>query len=158
MDALGETMDMDHPLDRQFFDGDQIELIYEATTVLVSKVASSPCDTLMHARHHHPTPLGALRCSLLLFAQPPLRFRQLMFLGAEEARISNLCPSLRVANVFSPTSIPACCPVAGRGTGSAHAHEKVTYHVPVLLREMVAVLGMPSKGRCRGTMQGDDAG
>ncbi len=60
-------------------------------------------------------------------------------------------PVARVANVCRPTSIPTGKPVVGSGTGSAHAHEQPTYHVPVLLRLIVAVLGTPSLGRCRTT-------
>ena len=51
--------------------------------------------------------------------------------------------------------MPTCCPAAGSGDGAAHSHshshshshEQHTYHLPVLLRESVAVLGVPSKGR-----------
>src|SRR5258708_17542786 len=52
-------------------------------------------------------------------------------------------PVLSVANVLRPTSMPTCCSVAGNGDGSAHSHEKVTYHLPVLLRQIVAALGVP---------------
>ena len=47
--------------------------------------------------------------------------------------------------------MPTCCPVSGNGEGSAHSHEKLTYHLPVLLRRIVAVLGVPSSGRCKMT-------
>ncbi len=47
--------------------------------------------------------------------------------------------------------MPTWRPVAGNGAGWAHSHEKHTYHLPVLLRLIVAVLSAPSIGRCRRT-------
>jgi hypothetical protein len=58
---------------------------------------------------------------------------------------------LSVATVFSPPSLPTCCPRAGRSDGSAHAPEPGLDHWPVRLRRRVAVLGVPCRGRCTTT-------
>ncbi len=102
----------------------------------------------MHPRHH-TSAFGAFWRPLFLFGQAALCFGERLFLTTEEPRVGDLLPVLKVANVFKPTSMPTWRPVSGRGAGSAHSHEKRTYHLPVLLRLMVAVLGVPSMGRCR---------
>src|SRR5262245_23031150 len=45
--------------------------------------------------------------------------------------------------------MPTCCLASGSGDGPAHSHEQPTYHLPVRLRRLMAVLGVPSSGRCR---------
>jgi hypothetical protein len=55
-------------------------------------------------------------------------------------------PSEQVAKVASPTSMPTSRPVGGTGVGF-HSLEMVTYHLPVAVRRIVAVLGVPSSGR-----------
>ena len=150
MDALGETVVVHHPVDRQILDRDQVKGVHDATAVLMREVAPPPRDALMHSRHHL-APFGALRCAFLLFAEATLHLGKRLFLWRKKRGLAISCPSLRVAKVFKPTSMPTCRPVAGNGVGSAHSQEKQTYHLPVLLRLMVAVLVMPSIGRCRMT-------
>lgn len=60
-------------------------------------------------------------------------------------------PVLRGAQGFPPTALPTGCPISGTGEGAAHrtSQEKQTCHVPVLLGLLVAVLGMPCRGRGR---------
>src|SRR5262249_27883241 len=65
----------------------------------------------------------------------------------KQRRLALSCPVLRVAKVFTPTSMPTGRPLSGHGDGSAHWQEQQTYHLPVLLRLMVANLGIPSSGR-----------
>ena len=47
--ALGETMVVDHPVDRQVLDRDQIKGVDNATAVLVSEVAAPPAGALIHS-------------------------------------------------------------------------------------------------------------
>src|SRR5262249_39481411 len=76
-----------------------------------------------------------------------LHLGQFVFLGAEEARVSMRSPWEGMANTVRPTSRTASRPVGGRGVGS-HSQEILTNHLPVALRRIVAVLGVPSSGRC----------
>ena len=114
MNALGETMVVRHPVDRQVFHSDQIKGVDDAAAVLVGEIAPSPGDALMHPRHHL-APLGTLRRPLLFFAESdagpwPAPFLQ----HGRSAGWRSPDLSLRVANVFSPTSMPTCRPVAGK--------------------------------------------
>ncbi len=148
MDALSETVVVYHPVDRQVLDGDQVKGVRNAAAALMREVAAPPRDALMHTCDHTPV-LGALRCAFLLFAEAALNLGKRLFLLRKKRGLAICCPSLRVAKVFKPTSMPTWRPVAGNGVGSAHSQKKQTYHLPVLLRLMVAVLVMPSIGRCR---------
>jgi hypothetical protein len=47
------------------------------------------------------------------------------------------CPALSVAKVLRPMSMPACCPVSGRGDGSGHS-------------DIPLPCAAPSDGRCLG--------
>jgi hypothetical protein len=150
-DALGEAMIVQHPVDRQILNCDHIELIDDATAVLVGKIAPPPGDALMHASNDF-APLSTLRRPLLGFGQSALHLGERAFLGAQKAGVGDFLPGGEVAKVLRPTSMPIACPVGGSGVGSAHSHEKQTYRLPVLLREIVAVLGVPSSGRCSTTL------
>jgi len=86
LDALGETVVMHHPIDRQIFDRDQIKLVDEAAALLVGEVAPPPGDALMHASHN-PAPLRTLRRALLDLRETPLGSRQRTFVAAEEAQV-----------------------------------------------------------------------
>ena len=139
---------MRHPVDRQVFHGNQVKAVDDAAAVLMGEVAAPPGDTLMHPRHHTAA-FGAFWRPLFLFGQAALCFGERLSSPRKKRGLAISCTSREVANVFKPTSMPTCRPVSGKGDGSAHSHEKQTYHLPVLLRLMVAVLGVPSKGRCR---------
>ncbi len=156
-DALGETMGMHHPVDREVLDGNQIELIDNATAVLVREVTASPSDSFIDARHDL-APLGSLWCPFLDHAEASFMQRRRCALASacssarKKRGFSMGLPCVSVAKVASPTSMPTSRPVGGRSAGSAHSHEKQTYHLPVLLRRIVAVLGVPSTGRCSSTL------
>jgi hypothetical protein len=89
MDALGETMAVDHPADRQVLDGDHVELPADAATVLMGEVAAPPPNAFMYARHG-PAPLGARRRPFLLVAEAALRLGERAFLTPEEAWVGDL--------------------------------------------------------------------
>ncbi len=91
MNALGETVVVRHPVDRQVFDGDQIKSVHDATAVLVGEVAASPGDTLMHAGNDTAPP-GAFRCAFLLVAETTLHLRQRVLLSAKETRVGDVLP------------------------------------------------------------------
>ena len=91
MNALGETMGVRHPVDREVFNSDQIKGVDDAAAVLMGEIAPSTGDALMHTRHHlrrlarSGVPFSSLlkrRCDL----------RQRLFFSTEEARIGDLLP------------------------------------------------------------------
>jgi hypothetical protein len=89
MQALGQTVVMHHALDRHVLDGNHIELVDNATAVLLREIAPPPGNTFMDARHHR-TPCGALRRPLLLVAETPVRLGKLVFLTPEAAGVGDL--------------------------------------------------------------------
>ena len=80
MDALGKTMIVCHALDRQVFDGDQINGIDDAAAVLMRAISPSLGCPLMHARHHL-APLRAFWRPLFFFAEAALRPGERAFLA-----------------------------------------------------------------------------
>lgn len=120
--------------------------------MLVGEVTPSPRDAFMDAGDN-VAPLGTFRSALRFVAEATLSPGKRPFFDVKEARMGNRCARAKggkgVAKVMRPTSMPTGCTVSGRADGSAHSHEKQTYHLPVRLRMTVAVLGGPSSGRCR---------
>src|SRR5690348_2107878 len=137
MNALGETVVMHHPVDRQILNRDHIEAVYNTAAMLMGEIAPAPNRALIDTGHHL-TPVRAFGRSLLSCA-----LASACSSWRKKRGLAISCPVLSVANVVSPTSIPTGRPVFGKGDGSAHSHEKVTDHLPVLVRRMVAVLGVP---------------
>jgi hypothetical protein len=90
---------MCHPLDRQIFDGDQINTVHDTTAVLVREVAPSPGDPLMRACDDL-APCGALSCTQLFSGKPPLRFAKRPLLLAEEARVGKRLSSAEGSKRF----------------------------------------------------------
>ena len=84
--------------------------------------------------------------AFLLFAKAALSFGKRFFFPAEEAGIGDLLPGRergkRLESHIYANLLTCFC----RGDGSGHSQEKQIYHLPVLLRVIVAVLGVPSKG------------
>jgi hypothetical protein len=79
MHALGQTMGMRHPIDRQVLDGDQVRGIDDAPARLVGNVAAPPGTARVDTGH----PLGAggsIWRALLFRGQPALRRGPCMFL------------------------------------------------------------------------------
>jgi hypothetical protein len=64
MDALGETMVVRHPVDRQVFHGDPVKLIDDATALLVSRPLPSGWE--MNGSEHGPFDLERRQCRLLI--------------------------------------------------------------------------------------------
>jgi len=91
MNALGKTMIVRHPVNRQILDRDQIKLVDDAATVLVGEVAPSPARSLMYACHDL-APLGAFWRPLLLLAEAALRLGECVFFASEEAWVGDLLP------------------------------------------------------------------
>jgi hypothetical protein len=91
MNALGETMAVRHPVDFEILHRDQVKLIDNATTLLVSEVAPPPARAFMHPRYDSSA-LGALWRSLLLFAGAALYFGERPFLGTKEAWVGDHLP------------------------------------------------------------------
>ena len=92
MDALGETAVVDHPVDRQILDSDQVKGVDDATTMLMREVAPPPGNAFMHPRHDLAT-LSAFRCILLRFAETPLRLGKGVFVASEETRVGDFLPT-----------------------------------------------------------------
>src|SRR5206468_562590 len=136
---------------RQVFHGDHITGVDDTPAVLVREVATAPGGALIHTGSHF-APISPLRSALVLFGKAAMCFSQCLSSTWKKRGLAITSPVERAAKVVSPTSIPTCCPVSGSGVGSAHSHAKLTYHLPVLLRRMVAVLGVPSSGRCSTTL------
>ena len=88
MDALGETVVVHHPIDREVFYCDQVKSVHDAAAVLMGEVAAPPGNALMDARHDL-TPLSTLRCIVLFLRQTPLRLRQCFLLSPEGARVGD---------------------------------------------------------------------
>jgi hypothetical protein len=84
-------MGVDHPVDRQILNGDQVELTDDATTLLMSEVTPSPGNAFIDSRHYTPAS-DALRRALFLFAEVALRLGQRLFSRPEEAWIGDYLP------------------------------------------------------------------
>ena len=109
LNALGETMVMRHPVDRQILHRDYIEDVDNPAAVLVGEIAPSPPRAFMHARHHL-TPFRALRRTLFFLAEATLHLRQRLFFSAEEARVSDLLPSAEGGERFQADINPNLLP------------------------------------------------
>src|SRR5262249_22617255 len=139
-----------HPSDRPVFNGDAINRVDARARVPRCEVTTPPRKALRHASDSR-APSCSCRCSLP-FASFQRRRCALVSACSSSRKKRGLAISSPVespAKGFGPTSLPTSCPVAGTGNGSTHAQENETVQVPVLLRCMVAVLGVPSKGRCK---------
>src|SRR5579875_369836 len=82
-------MVVEHAIDRQVFNSDQIVLVDDAPTLLMREGGPAPRNTLMHTRHRLATFL-AFRRALLRFGEFLLHTSKSFLVGAEEARIGNL--------------------------------------------------------------------
>ena len=92
LDTFGEAMIVDHPIDRQVFDGNHIEAVDQATTLLMSKVRAPVPDPLMDTRHNPPA-FPAFRGALGGSRQFPLRALQVFFIRAQELWAWDTFPS-----------------------------------------------------------------
>jgi hypothetical protein len=150
-EALGETLGLEQAFDPQVFDCDQVQVIEDATAVLLREITASPGDAFMDARDHLPV-VGARWRPLLQRAH--LLCARWTLARACSSRWKHRCsatssPVEKGAQVFTPTAMPTRCPVSGQGDGAAPSPEQQIDHVPVLLRLLLAVFGVPSSGRCR---------
>ena len=84
LDAVRQTLVVRHPVDRQVFDGEQIKLVHDATTLLMREIAPPPSRARMHAGDHLALG-GALWGALGELAVRPLHPGQRVFLVAEAA-------------------------------------------------------------------------
>src|SRR5262249_25500930 len=80
--ALGQTVVVRHPVDREVFHGDQVNGVDDATAVLMGDVAPSPGDAFRRARARAPV-FGARRCPRLRLAVRALDLRQRLVLTAQ---------------------------------------------------------------------------
>jgi hypothetical protein len=117
-------MVMRQAVDRHILNGDQAELVDDAAAALVSKVAPSSGNTFMRPRHDL-APLSERKGHLFFFAEAALHLGERVFLGAEEPRVGDLLPRTRHGE---------------------HLQSYIYTHLLVLLRRMVAALGIPSRG------------
>jgi hypothetical protein len=107
MNALGETVVVRHPFDRQVFNGDRIKLIDDATAVLMGKVAPPPCDAFMHMRDCVAA-FGALWRSYTAiamstaFAMSALCPGKRFLLTTEKARVGDRCAGAQSSKAFQP--------------------------------------------------------
>ena len=152
MNALGETMVVHHPIDRQIFDSDQIKGVDDAAAVLMGEVAAPPGDALMHPRHHSCAARRAQACPSPLCSGAAAPWPAPVPRGGRSAGWRSPRPCERGEGLQSHINANLLARSLAAGAGSAHSHEKQTYHLPVLLRLIVAVLGVPSRGRCRMTL------
>src|SRR6476619_3355795 len=83
MNALGETMVMRHPVDRQVLHGDEVKRVHDAAAVLMGEVTAPPYNAFMDPRHDL-APSGALGCAFLLFGQATLCLRKRLFFATKE--------------------------------------------------------------------------
>ena len=83
-----KTMRMHHLIDRQVFNSNDTESIYDLPAGLVGKVRTLIGYALMDMRHHFTnfTPLGS---AFPLFREIPLRFSQHLFACPEEVGVRN---------------------------------------------------------------------
>src|SRR5262245_6306461 len=103
----------------------------------MSEMVAAPADALMHARYHPATPL-------LIVPYHPL-------LSREEARVLDLLARWGNGKHLDAHINPHRLP-NGRQRDGSHSLEKETNQFPVVARRIVAVLGLPSRGRCKSTL------
>ncbi len=90
-DTFSQTMIVEQAVDFQVLNRNQPEAVDYTTGMLVSEVASTPANTLMHSRHDFTT-LRSSQRTLLLFGECALRFGKCLFLSTKEAWVGNLLP------------------------------------------------------------------
>ncbi len=89
MNALGQTMIMDHAVHMQVFHADHAKTVYDLTAFLMREVIPSEGDTLMHTSHNLAmlAPFRRAFCKLGVCA---LHLRKGLLFLAEKARVCNL--------------------------------------------------------------------
>ena len=89
--ALGEAAIVNHPVHIQVLHGNQLETVYDSARMLMGEIMASKRDAFMDTGNDL-APFGAFGGALLRFAEKPLRLRQCLPFGAEEAWVVNGVP------------------------------------------------------------------
>ncbi len=88
LEARGEAMGLHHPIQRQVFNGKQVNLMHNASAVLVGKIAPPPRAALLDTRHHR-APRCPFRRALLLLAEAALGLGERLRFFTDEAWVGN---------------------------------------------------------------------
>ncbi len=138
---------MYHPIHREVLNGNQVKLLHNASAVLVGKIAPPPRAALIDTGHHL-APRCPFRRALFLLAEAALGLGERLLFFTEEAWVGNrLLGAEHGEGLEAHVNAHLLPRLRQRRRRGALAREAHTYHLPVLLREIVAVLGVPSKGR-----------
>src|SRR5260370_17230543 len=71
VDTLGQASILDHILDGQIVDSNQVKLVDDATAVLVSEIRALASSSFVGACHHLASLLSVLPCGPFLPLLPP---------------------------------------------------------------------------------------
>ncbi len=145
-DIFSKAVIMQHPVDVQIFHHNKAELVDHLPVVLVGKVSSTPTDTFMDAGYNLTFSL-ALRRTLFGFRKVFLGCGKSLFFFSKETGIFNLLTVRKGSKGFKANVNTNLSGVSRNTCGSTPSQLKQTYHLPVVLRVSVAVLGLPLIGR-----------
>lgn len=91
-DTLGQTMVVDHAVDRQIFHGNDPVSVNDLSGLLMGEILSLERDTFMDSRHHLAM-LATLRRACGKFRVLALHFGKGLLFLAKKARVRNLFPT-----------------------------------------------------------------
>src|SRR5665213_479012 len=90
-DALGQTVMVDHPVNLQVFDTDDLEAVDDLPAVLMGEVLAPIGDPLVNPSYHLPALLPG-RAALCFPAHPALGPSQVVLIASEEPGIGDSLP------------------------------------------------------------------